>query len=90
MKKWYVCADLERPASEKEIMEIGVPGAYMYAGRVKTIVEADSPKEAIEAGKPVIEASLKPGMKATSFGCMTLEGVIELGDEEVYAKMRTV
>ena len=90
MKKWYVCADLERPASEKEIIEIGVPGAYMYAGRVKTIVEADSPKEAIEAGKPVIEASLKPGMKATSFGCMTLEGVIELGDEEVYAKMRTV
>ena len=90
MKKWYVCADLERAASEKEIIEIGVPGAYMYAGRVKTIVEADSPKEAIEAGKPVIEASLKPGMKATSFGCMTLEGVIELGDEEVYAKMRTV
>ena len=90
MKKWYVCADLERLASENEIMEIGVPGAYMYAGRVKTIVEADSPKEAIEAGKPVIEASLKPGMKATSFGCMTLEGVIELGDEEVYAKMRTV
>ncbi|MGN1370579.1 MAG: hypothetical protein ACI4WX_17025 [Aristaeellaceae bacterium] len=90
MKKWYVCADLGRPASEKEIIEIGVPGAYMYAGRVKTIVEADSPKEAIEAGKPVIEASLKPGMKATSFGCMTFEGVIELGDEEVYAKMRTV
>ena len=90
MKKWYVCADLERLASENEIMEIGVPGAYMYAGRVKTIVEADSPKEAIEAGKPVIEASLKTGMKATSFGCMTLEGVIELGDEEVYAKMRTV
>ena len=90
MKKWYVCADLERCASEKEIIEIGVPGAYMYAGRVKTIVEADSPKEAIEAGKPVIEASLNPGMKATSFGCMTLDGVIELGDEEVYAKMRTV
>ena len=90
MKKWYVCADLKRLASENEIMEIGVPGAYVYAGRVKTIVEADSPKEAIEAGKPVIEASLKPGMKAINFGCMTLEGVINLGDEEVYAKMKTV
>ena len=90
MKKWYVCADLERPSSDKGIIEIGVPGAYMYAGRVKTIVEADSPKEAIEAGKPVIEESLETGMKATRFGCMTLDGVIELGDEEVYAKMRTV
>lgn len=90
MKKWYVCADLERTATEKEIIEIGVPGACMYAGRVKTIVEADSPKEAIEAGKPVIEASLKPGIKAINFGCMTLEGVIELGDEEAYSMMRTV
>lgn len=90
MKKWYVCADLKRLASENEINEIGVPGAYVYAGRVKTIVEADSPKEAIEAGKPVIEASLNTGMKATNFGCMTLDDVIKLGDEEVYAKMRTV
>lgn len=88
--KWYVCADLARCASENESVKIGVSGAYMYAGRVKTIVEAESPKEAIEAGKPVIEASLMPGMKATDFGCMPLDCIIELGDEEVYAKMRTV
>ena len=90
MKKWYVCADRERRATEKEINEIGVPGACIYAGRVKTIVEAGSPKEAIAAGNPVIEASLNPGMKAINFGCMTLEDVVALGDEETYSMMRTV
>lgn len=90
MKKWYVAADAVRTATEGERAQIGVAGARIYAGRVKTIVNADTPQEAIEKGRAIIKAALEDGVQAANFGCMDVESAKAMGDEETYARMRTV
>lgn len=90
MKNWYVCADLNRAATSSEAAQIGIAGAGIYAGRIKTVVQAETPKEAIDKGRVVIEAALEDGLRAWNYGCMPVETVKELGDEEFYARMRTV
>lgn len=91
MNKWYVCADINRPAGDQEEREIGMRNALVYCGRVKTIVTgAETPKEAIEAGREKIESSLSAGYRAINLGCMRISDVKAMGDDEVYNAMRTV
>lgn len=90
MMNWYVSADMARRVSGSEAEQIGIAGASIHAGRVKTMVQAETPKEAIDKGRAVIDAALEDGLRALNYGCMPVEAVAELGDEEVYARMRTV
>lgn len=88
MKKWYVSAELFRASGERD--EIGASNSLIFCGRVKTLVAASSPKEAIEAGKKAISASIEDNMEATRYGCMDLDSIAKLGDTEIYANMHTV
>lgn len=68
----------------------GASNSLIFCGRVKTLVAASSPKEAIEAGKKAISASIEDNMEATGYGCMDLDSIAKLGDTEIYANMHTV
>lgn len=88
--KYYVSADVHRAATAQETAETGVPNARVFAGRVKTIVDAESPRDAIAQGTHKISAAIEPDCKAINIGCMPVEDARRLGDEESYARMRTV
>lgn len=88
--KYYVSADVHRDATPQEIAEIGVPNACIYLYRVKTIVESENVPDAIAKGTETISASLDPGCKAARFGAMPVDDARKMGDEEIYARMRTV
>lgn len=88
--KYYVSADVHRDATPQEIAEISVPNACIHLYRVKTVVDAASVQDAIAKGTETINSSLEPGCKATRFGAMPIDDARKLGDEEIYARMRTV
>lgn len=88
--KYYVSADVHRAATAQETTEIGVPNARIFAGRVKTIVDAESAGDAITQGTQKISAAIEPDCMAINIGCMPVEDARRLGDEESYARMRTV
>ena len=88
--KYYVSADVHRDATPQEIAEISVPNACIHLYRVKTIVEAENVPDAIAKGTETINASLEPGCKAARFRAMPVDDARKLGDEEIYARMRTV
>ena len=84
MVKYFVSADVSRTPTAKEAREIGVPGAAIHAGRVKTIVMANDPKDAIEKGRKIIEGCMGANETALSFGCMEYDWAKKLGDLPIY------
>ena len=86
MTKYYVCADTYTTG------DVNGRNARIYTGRVKTIVEAEADcwAEVGEKGKGKIMAWLPAGCGACNYGCMPVEAVEELGDAEIYDRMRTI
>ena len=58
MEKYYIIADLKRnPAAGEDVPP--VPGAQVYAGKMKAIIEADNWETAMKQGQERIRGCLK-------------------------------
>lgn len=83
MENYYVTAVVTRPMGD-ETMEICVAGR-IYVGRVKAIVQASSPADAIAAGTEKIAKALDgSGLHVSDYGCMPVDWAKKLGDSEIY------
>lgn len=89
MEKFYVLADLKREPSEAERKAVPV-GGQMYAGKVKTIIEAETWKEAMEEGKKIIAGSLKNGVIPFQWAWKSVKFVEENGESDIYRKYKTI
>lgn len=88
MGKYYILADLRREATGEEK---SIPaGGKMYAGKVKTIITADTWREAMESGKRCITGSLKNGITPFNWSFNEVDFVIKNGEKEIYDKYQTV
>lgn len=84
MENYYVTAVVTRPMTSSEGNHIAVAGR-IYKGRCKTVVQADSPEEAIAAGAEIIRTSLDgSGLRASDFGCISVAWAEKLGDTGIY------
>lgn len=89
MENYYVTAVITRPMGAAEAKQISVAGR-IYVGRVKTIVLASSPAEAIAAGSEDFRNALaKSGLHISDLGCIPVELAAEIGDTEIYARYPT-
>ena len=58
MEKYYIIADLKRnPAAGEDVPP--VPGAQVYVGRMKAIIEAENWETAMKQGQELILGCLK-------------------------------
>ena len=87
MEDYYVTAVVTRPmGAMKEICAAG----RIYVGRVKAIVQAVSPADAIAAGTEKIAKALDgSGLHASDYGCMSVDWEKKLGDSEIYERYPT-
>lgn len=89
MESYYVTAAVTRPMGAESMKEICVAGR-IYVGRVKAIVQAVSPADAIAAGTEKIAKALDgSGLHASDYGCMSVYWAEKLGDSEIYGRYPT-
>lgn len=88
MKKYYVLADLSRDPNGAEAGAIPASGK-MYAGRIKAVVLAKDPEEAMAVGKKIITGSLRKGLQALNWTWNEVDFVERNGDKEIYDKYLT-
>lgn len=89
IKTYYVTADVDRAATAAELKEIGVGRARVFAGRVKAIIAAETPKDACEKGRECIAGCINPGLLVANVGCMPVADAKKLGDDAVYKSYPT-
>lgn len=84
MEDYYVTAVVTRPMCAEDLKEIAVEGR-IYAGRVKAIIKAVSPADAIAIGADKIVKALDgSGLHASDYGCMSVDWAEKLGDSKIY------
>lgn len=89
MDKYYICADLSRAPKGKEAAEIGVTPVKIYLGRMKAVVGAETPDEAMGIGRELILGNLKKGIEAIEWSWMTVKDAERMGDKEIYDRYPT-
>lgn len=90
MLSYYVTADLDRAPTGAELLEIGVPRAKIFTGRVKAILCAESVQDACAKGLKCIEGCVATGIEVSNVGCMSIADAKSLGDEPIYKSYRTI
>lgn len=84
MENYYVTAVVTRPMGADAMKEICAAGR-IYVSRVKAIVQAVSPADAIAAGAEKITKELDgSGLHASDYGCMSVYWAEKLGDSKIY------
>lgn len=84
MEQYYVMADLRRSPETAENLP-PVPGAEVYAGKIKAVIEAKDRDEALAVGKTLITGCLKKGITAYQWTYMPVLDAQKMGDTAIYA-----
>ena len=88
MEQYYVMADLRRSPETAENLP-PVPGAEVYAGKIKAVTEAQDRDEALAVGKTPITGCLKQGITAYQWTYMPVLDAQKMGDTAIYAQYPT-
>ena len=88
MEQYYVMADLRRSPETVENLP-PVPGAEVYAGKIKAVIEAKDRDEALAVGKTLITGCLKKGIMAYQWTYMPVLDAQKMGDTAIYAQYPT-
>ena len=88
MEKYYIIADLKRnPAAGEDVPP--VPGAQVYAGKMKTIIEADNWETAMKQGQELIRGCLKKHIVPYQWAWMPVKDAEKMGDTSIYDRYPT-
>lgn len=88
MEKYYIIADLKRtPAAGEDVPP--VPGAQVYAGKMKAIIEADNWETAMKQGQELIRGCLKKHIVPYQWAWMPVKDAEKMGDTSIYDRYPT-
>lgn len=88
MEKYYIIADLKRnPAAGEDVPP--VPGAQVYAGKMKAIIEADHWETAMKQGQELIRGCLKKHIVPYQWAWMPVKDAEKMGDTSIYDRYPT-
>ena len=88
MEKYYIIADLKRnPAAGEDVPP--VPGAQVYVGRMKAIIEAENWETAMKQGQELILGCLKRHIVPYQWVWMPVKDAEKMGDTSIYDRYPT-
>ncbi len=88
MEKYYIVADLKRrPIAGEDLPP--VPGAQVYEGKMKAIIEAETWEDAMSKGKKLIGGCLKKTVVPYQWSWMLVKDAEKMGDAAIYDKYPT-
>ena len=88
MEKYYIIADLKRnPAAGEDVPP--VPGAQVYEGRMKAIIEAENWETAMKQGQELIMGCLKKHIVPYQWVWMPVKDAEKMGDTAIYERYPT-